>query len=462
MGFVGVIFTSTSVGLVVLFAFCFWEKALSFQERVFTKNPVIIVSMDGMYWKVFENKLVSTHNLDFVARTGVSAKAMRSVTPSLTYPNHHSILTGLYPESHGIISNQFWDPFYNETFVFEYTCSSMDPKFYNTSEPIWLTLQKRNGRAGVYFWPGFAGYSQRPSFYEKERCFPGINCSKKETYKDRSGVHCAVNHNQPYSSRIDRAIEWLQSEHPPQFVALYFDQPDPEGHQYGPNSTEFFNAVRRVDSDVVGYLLQQLYEKSMLDSVNLIFVSDHGFVGLDPKRVILLKDYITPDSYRLFSEGTMAHIWPNQGKEEEIYKNLTTNKHPHIKVYRQADIPEILHWKHNRRIPPLWVQPDPGWLILSERYDVGRGGHGYPATCEDMWSVFFARGPAFREGFVNEVFDVVDLYPLMCNLLGIEPLPNNGSFENVKMMLKNLTPKVSSTHITLFHVTILLIYMITN
>lgn len=455
--------TATSVGLIILFV-CFWRTACSSANRVFTKNPVIIVSMDGMFWKVLKDKRVKTHNLDFVARTGVKAKAMRSVTPTFTYPNHHSMLTGLYPEIHGIVSNQFWDPIYKETFVYEYTCSNRDPKFYNDSEPIWLTLQKRGGSAGIYFWPGYAGYTEMPKFYEPGMCLPGINCSIKETYMRRPGVHCEVDHYQPYLSRIDKVIGWLKSDQPPQFVAIYVVQPDVEGHQYGPNSTEFFDAIIHVDSDVVGYLLQQLYNNGMLDTVNLLFVSDHGFVEIDPQRVILLNDYITPDSYRLIDEGTMAHIWPNQGKEEEIYRNLTINKHPRIKVYKRDDIPENLHWKHNRRIPPIWVQPDPGWLVVSQRYDPGKGAHGYPGTYEDMWSVFFARGPAFREGLVSEPFDAVDLYPLMCNLLGIEPLPNNGSFNNVKMLLKDVAPNTTNTLLNLInYITIfVLLYVIIN
>ena len=345
----------------------------SYHKMLLTQNPVIIVSMDGMFWKTFKNKRVDLHNLDFVARTGVKAEAIHSVTPSLTYPNHHSILTGLYPESHGIVSNQFWNPIYNETFVYEYTCSNMDPKFYNDSEPIWLTLQKRGGRSGMFFWPGYAGYTERPTFYEKESCLPGINCSNSETYANRAGVHCMVDNNKPHSSRIDKILNWLQRDRPPQFIALYVEQPDLEGHFFGPNSTGFFNATELVDSTVVGYLLQQLHARRILDSVNLMFVSDHSFVEIDPEKEILLDDNIGPDSYRLIQDGTMGHIWPNCGKEEEIYRNLTINKHPRVEVYKKADIPEALHWQRNRRIPPLWVQPEPGWLVVrqSQRYDTG-------------------------------------------------------------------------------------------
>ena len=402
------------------------------------KNPLIIVSFDGMLWKTLQQNLSHTPNFDYFAKVGVNASPMQTVTPTSTWPNHITLLTGLYSESHGIVANSFWDPVYKERYYYDYHCTNYDPKFYNSSEPIWLTLQKRGGRSGVYFWPGYGGYEERPTYYEKENCSPGVNCSDPATLVNKTR-HCVVNYSEPFQSRIDKVMGWLKSDKPPQFVALYIDEPDWKGHRYGTNSTEYLNMTSEVDRTVVGYLLEKLRENKMLESVNIILVSDHGFVNFaDPgKRQILLNNYIDPSSYMATQLDAQVHIWPKEGKLNEIYINLTKVKNPHFTVYKKEDIPENLHWKHNRRIPPLWVQPDLQWLVFQEfEANYSLGDHGYPADNRDMWAIFYARGPAFRKGFVmSETMKSVDVYPLMCHLLGIEPLPNNGSFDKVKVML---------------------------
>lgn len=401
-------------------------------------NPLIIVSTDGMFWKTLEKNLSDTPNYDYIAETGVNASPMRSVTPTKTWPNHVTLLTGLYPESHGIVSNRFWDPVYKERYFYDYHCSNYDPKFYNASEPIWLTHQKRGGRSGVYFWPGYAGYEERPTYYEKENCEPGVNCSDPVTLINKT-THCIVNYSEPFQSRIDKVMGWLKSDKPPQFVALYIDEPDWKGHDFGTNSSEYLNMTSQVDRTVIGHLIKRLRESEMLDSVNLIFVSDHGFVNFanPEEREILLNEYIDPNSYMVTELGASAHIWPKEGKLNEIYNNLTREKNPRFTVYKKENIPDSFHWKHNRRIPPLLVQPNIDWLVFNEfEANYSHGVHGYPAHYKDMWSIFYARGPAFRKGLVlDETIEAVDVYPLMCYLLGIEPLPNNGSFDRVKKML---------------------------
>ena len=78
-----------------------------------------------------------------------------------------------------------------------------------------------------------------------------------------------------------------------------------------------------------------------------------------------------------------------------------------------------------------------------------------------MWSIFFARGPAFREGFESKTFDSVDLYPLMCHLIGIEPLPNNGSFDRVKTMLREFAPNMGQARTSFNYVTIVMMLCLT-
>jgi len=237
-------------------------------------------------------------------------------------------------------------------------------------------------------------------------------------------------------------IGWLKSDDPPRFVALYIDAPDWKGHSGGALSQEYKDSIEEVDRDAVGYLLDQLKEKSLDDKVNVIFVSDHNMLNTSSERVILLDEYIDPSTYTLTESATIGHIWPNEGKLDEIYNNLTQPKTPdHLAVYKKQDIPEDYHWKHNRRIPPIYVDPDVGWVVAKSNATARpgewvRGNHGWPPQKGKLYSILFAQGPAFKVDYEIEPFSILDLYPMMCDLLGIEPRPNNGSMAIVKKMYK--------------------------
>ena len=413
-------------------------------------ETVILVSMDGMRWQFIDSGYANTPNLNSLAGNGVKAKCIKTVVPSKTWPNHHSFLTGLYPESHGIVSNNFWDPVYQEKFVLDYDCSNYDPKFYNASEPIWLTLQKNGGQSGLYFWPGFAGYNEKPTFYEKPIC--NVNCSAVDPKdlpmmrnKTRSGwppyIHCMVNHSEPPQRRIDKVMDWLKSKNPPRFVAMYFEDPDSTGHSYGIYEEQYKMAMEKVDRDAVGYLINSLKNANLFESVNLIFVSDHSMTNTSSSRQIFLDEFINPDDFQLVEGGAVGHIWAPEDKIDEIYRNLTNTSHPHMTIFKKESIPDSYHWKHNRRIPQIFVEPEVGWVVRKTSAESRQGNwivgdHGWPPSESMSYSVFFAHGPAFRQGFEMPSFNTVDLYPLMCKLLGIRPITNNGSLENVKMMLK--------------------------
>ena len=199
--------------------------------------------------------------------------------------------------------------------------------------------------------------------------------------------------------------------------------------------------VENVDVNAVGYLLKRLNESDFLQKVNLIVISDHGIDNTSTSRRVYLDDYIDPSSYTVLHTGSVpAHIWPKLGMTDIIYQNLTRNSIPHVRgVYKKEEIPDEYHWKNNRRIPPILIETEVGWVVTRSRNDTlkkDQGSHGWPPDQSKSYSIFYARGPAFREGVVVNPFNTVDLYPLMSKLLGINPRPNNGSIENVKDVLR--------------------------
>lgn len=112
--------------------------------------PVILISLDGFRAEYLSRFALENteHRGEFAATTirclaerGVSSPYMMPSYPTITFPNHYAIVTGLYPESHGIIGNQFYDPDLSATFSI-YT-DGTDPKWWQNGEPIWTTVRRQ-------------------------------------------------------------------------------------------------------------------------------------------------------------------------------------------------------------------------------------------------------------------------------------------------------------------------------
>ncbi|EDO40670.1 predicted protein, partial [Nematostella vectensis] len=388
--------------LALLLNITFCNADVEKRKRV----PLIVVSMDGVAWQQLDSELTDTPNFDFIARTGVKARNMIGVNPTSTFPTHMTYLTGLYPESHGIVGNSFYDPLFNESFYLETDCSNFDPKFYNESEPIWLTMEKRGRKSATYFWPSSTRLS-----------------------------HCKFDwFNDPYWHRIETAIKWLKSDDPPEAVFLYFEQSDYDGHRWGPNHRLYWQSLETTDRYAVGKLLRELKKADMLEKVDIIFVSDHSMIETSNKKLIDLYDHIDKSSYH--GPG----LWVKPDLLQELYNNLSQVNTTHMKVYLREDVPEEYHSRHNRRYPPLFLDVEMGWSTRVSPYDKDedwtRGSHGW-APNDALGAIFYARGPSFKRGYnMTTSLRAVDLYPLMCHLLDMEPLPNNGSLDNMMDLLR--------------------------
>ncbi len=127
-------------------------------------SPTILISLDGFRADYIDRGLTPT--LAALARDGVHAKAMKPAFPTLTFPNHYTLVTGLYPDHHGIVANRFSDPATKNKFVYKDASSIADPAWWG-GEPLWVSVEKQGGHAATMFWPGsdVAIASVRPEFW---------------------------------------------------------------------------------------------------------------------------------------------------------------------------------------------------------------------------------------------------------------------------------------------------------
>ncbi|XP_033741496.1 ectonucleotide pyrophosphatase/phosphodiesterase family member 5-like [Pecten maximus] len=373
----------------------------------------LLISFDGFRWDYLNN--ASTPNFDKLIKDGVTAThGVVNAFITKTLPNHYTIVTGLYEESHGIVGNTMYDPLFNEVFHISDKQQATESKWFdNGGEPIWVTNQRQGNahRSGVLYWPGDGAAVKGFRPYRYEVYNPDV---KNET-------------------RVDKIIEWFTDDYPINLGLLYFEQPDALGHEVGPDSPEMKIMIEALDG-VVGYLLQKIEEHNLGD-LNVIITSDHGMASTPESKIIDLDMYINPTSYQIFSSDPIGSVLPNEGMEEEIVKNLSSV--PHLKVYRKGvDIPDRFHYEHNRRIQPLLLVTDEGYSLRHNNSYVPKGNHGYDNMFPDMHPLFVAMGPAFKTGSRIETLHNVDIYPLVCHIMGLRPAPNNGSLDHVRPILK--------------------------
>jgi len=359
------------------------------------RAPVtILVSIDGFRPDYMSRGV--TPNLNALAAAGVSA-AMRPSFPSVTFPNHWTIVTGLRPDRNGIVGNRMEDtrrP--GEVF----TMQTEDPFWWTEAEPIWITAEKAGIRTATMFWPG-ANIS-----------FADLRPSDWQQYGHE------VNNRQ----RIDAVVDWLRrpAQTRPRFLTLYFDTVDSAGHSNGPDSPKTTEIVAEVDS-AIGRLRSEL--AALGQPVTFVITADHGMAATSPDRVIRLDQLVDPASFRMVTGGTYAGIEPIPGKETVLAEALGKPQ-SHMNCWPRAQIPAALHYGKHPRVPSFICLADIGWLILDKAPPADRplkagGAHGYDPAAPDMAALFIASGPAIRRSTPIAGFDNVDVAPLLRTLLGL-------------------------------------------
>ncbi|KAJ9155275.1 Type I phosphodiesterase/nucleotide pyrophosphatase [Pleurostoma richardsiae] len=390
----------------------------------------LIISLDGFRADFLKRGL--TPRLNAFIKEGVSPLYMLPAFPSVTFPNHYTLATGLHPESHGVVGNSFWDPELQAEFFYTDPSRSMDPKWWK-GEPFWVTAERQGIRAAVHMWPG------------SEAHIAGVEPSFLDTFNGKEKL----------SNKVNRIFEFLDKpgmEDPkanvadmrPQLIAAYVPNVDADGHKYGPNSTEIRATIQDADT-MLDDIFKGLELRNLTNIVNVIVVSDHGMATTDVSRLMQLED--------LVDTSKIAHIdgWPLYGLRPKdpndlqgLYDGLAekAKSNPNFEVYlRDVNMPERYHFSHNDRIAPLWIIPKTGWAIVKkDDFDIEeakakgfvyhpRGLHGYDHEHPLMRAIFIARGPAFPHDPNSEmaVFQNIEVYNILCDSVGLKPMPNNGT-----------------------------------
>uniref|UniRef100_A0A8C1RE28 Ectonucleotide pyrophosphatase/phosphodiesterase 1 n=1 Tax=Cyprinus carpio TaxID=7962 RepID=A0A8C1RE28_CYPCA len=369
----------------------------------FSKPPLLLVSLDGFragYMEAYSSLLPVINKL---RKCGTSTPFMRPAYPTKTFPNHYTIVTGLYPESHGIVDNKMYDVTRNASFSLK-ADEKFNPAWYQ-GEPVWLTAMKNKLKTATFFWPG--------SDVKVNGHFPD------------------------YWVKYDR----------PDFYTLYLEEPDYAGHRHGPMSTQVIEALLNVDR-LLGMLMEGLKERQLHRCVNLVLVSDHGMEEASCKKAVFVSDYLENIDDITVIQGPAARVRPKRLPDEffsfdyeGLVKNLSCREPDQpMRPYLKEHLPKRLHFASNIRIERAHLYMQPGWQAALKPNEIkycSGGFHGSDNVFKNMQAIFIGYGPGIHSKTNVLPFENIEIYNLLCDLLGIPPAPNNGTHGSLNHLLKN-------------------------
>ena len=381
-------------------------------------TPLLLVSIDAFRADYFDRGLTPT--LAALAAGGVHADAMQPSFPSLTFPNHYTLVTGLYPDHHGIVNNTMVDPVLGK-FSLGNRKAVSDGRWWDGGTPIWEDADAHGLRTATMFWPG----------------------SEADIHGKHPDYWLPYNGSETPDQRVDQVLAWLDlpAAQRPSFLTLYFDEVDHDGHKYGPDSPQVDQALRDTDA-ALARLVAGLKQRGLFDRINLIVLADHGMASNPLPNSVLIEKLIPLDHVRTVNLGIVAGFNPKPGYDFAAIEHTLEQPQQHMHCWDKTRIPARLHYGSNPRVPQLVCVADTGWRITTAAYlashkgDISIGEHGYDNADPRMRALFIAHGPAFQSGLRYPEFPNVDVYPLMTHLLGIPEDKNDGDYDAVKGMLK--------------------------
>ena len=364
------------------------------------KPTLVLVSIDGFRWDF--QALHDTPTLDRIAANGLRAERMIPVFPTLTFPNHYSIATGLYPANHGLIGNRFPSPDRRRFYALSDREAVQDGSWYG-GEPVWVAAEKAGMVTAAYFFIG------------TEADVGGVSMTYWNAYDESI----------PGEDRVDQVIDWLAmpDDRRPHFITLYFEDVDTMTHRHGPGSEQSIAAVGRVDG-YLDRLLSRMEDLPVADNLYLVIVSDHGHVPfVEDEMPFIVGSVADIDDLRVVDHGASTYIYlprTDRARAARI-RDRINESWAHGTAMLAEETPDAWRVSSEAGFADVILVADPGYAALArpiERMSL-KSTHGWAPEAPGMHAYFLASGPRLPKGETIGPSDAVDVYPLMMEILGL-------------------------------------------
>ncbi len=379
------------------------------------KPYVILISADGFRYDLADK--YEAKNLQQLRSNGVAAKAMTPSYPSLTFPNHYTLVTGLYPSHHGLVDNSFYDKKRNESYRLGNRKAVEDSSWYGGT-PLWVLAEQQQMVTASFYWVGSetAVKGVRPTYYYR--------------YNDSIKI----------DARIQQVKEWLTlpEDKRPHFITFYMPEVDHEEHMFGPESKQTEEAVRFIDESIAKMVRMT---DSLKLPVNYIFLSDHGMIAADTLNLLPKPAALDTTKFKVPDGDVLVHLYAYNEKDIQPTYAALKKEAVDYDVYLASEVPARWHYGATddlyQRIGDIILVPHAPKSFSFRKRRPLLGKHGFDNALPEMQATFYAWGPAFKKHVQIDAFENVHVYPLIAHMLGLNVTEKiDGELKVLKPVLK--------------------------
>ncbi|VDN55849.1 unnamed protein product [Dracunculus medinensis] len=357
---------------------------------------------------------------------GVWSTLLYPQFPTLPLPNRQTIMTGLLSKNHGFVGDYLYNWRTQQIFYNFESTNDLSKDLWWKNEPIFITSQKAGAPTALFFFPECEVlWRPRVSICES----PHPDRSSLDDMRNIYQIIEATQTNDLVMVNHVKIREIIEKQGMANFRTKVF-----------PEITAFLKGLERLESEI----------RQRID-LNMIVISPHGYIDVTELNKHVIDNYISMDKINItIGAGAVKQIITNSGFTQEIYNQLRfVSPIPNAKIYytipQISDIPSWFVYEKSDHIPDLVLIATPGSAIYSENEDKQipfpsrirpvKSISGYNNEYPEMLGLFLAYGPIFQRGMRKGPINLVDIYALICDILHLPCLRNDGNSSNVEDIL---------------------------
>jgi predicted AlkP superfamily pyrophosphatase or phosphodiesterase len=417
--------------------------ALLFTGTLFSQEAkhVIFITIDGFRPDFYLEPNWNTPNLHALMNDGAYAKGVNSVFPSMTYPSHTTIITGVQPAKHGVYYNSMFEP-----------RGSTGKIYWNDSSihatTIFAAAKKKGMTTAALFWPvsadapvdynipdiGSLGEPAREK-YSKPEGF--ISLMKKEVFNTTEKIDYGKNQN------VAKIAAYVIKKSKPELMTIHVFSVDHAAHLQGRTGPMVEEAISDAD-EAVGIIVDALKSAGIWETTVLMIGGDHGFYNVSRsvnpntwlKNAGLINNAKADDWKAMFnSVGGSSYLYLKDPSDKatlaQVEKILADQPDSVKRLFRIINREQLNKVGANPEVAfALSAENDAsfGNLATGESVKPGKGGtHGHFPDTKNIRTGLILHGPGIRKGTVVEEMNLRDMAPIISKLLGLSMPPMEGS-----------------------------------
>jgi predicted AlkP superfamily pyrophosphatase or phosphodiesterase len=408
--------------------------------------PVLMISIDGLRpGDVLDAAArgIKVPALSGLVTNGAYASGVRNALPTVTYPNHTTLITGVWPAKHGIANNPTFDPLQQN--MGGWYWYARDIKV----QTLWDAVHASGGTVASLSWPvsvGTASIDYNVPEYWRARNGEDLKLVRAlstpglvEMLEKSTGLTLAQADGDSVAVDVGRTrftAALIAAKHPA-FTTVHLRGLDHIEHEFGPGSPQAIAALEELDG-AVGRLIADA--KLAQPDLVVAVVSDHGFAPVE-HDVNLIAPFVQAGLITLDAGKTKAAAWEAEpwggasvavvlarpedaalkAKVGALLAKLAAD--PELGIAQVADAGEIARMGGSP-LASFWIDFKPGYEMgqnpAAPMLSAGsvKGTHGYFPTHPQMRASFFLSGPGVKKGSLGEI-DMRDIAPTLAKILKV-------------------------------------------